>query len=116
MLLENKTGEVHALLVERTLRKALIPEQPRLRQPGSAIKPLVVYSPALEKGIPQRSHCWMPLKVGNKTFHNYDHKYEGMITMRYAVQCQKHLCCSSAEHHRHRLRLGVCQKTGYKQF
>ena len=30
-----------------------------------------------------------PVKVGNKTFHNYDHKYEGMITMRYAVQWSK---------------------------
>jgi len=60
------------------------------RQPGSAIKPLVVYCPALEKGYTTAlSLLDEPVKVGSKTFHNYDHKYEGMITMRYAVQVSK---------------------------
>ena len=51
VLLENKTGEVHALVGGRE-HWEVFNRATQLRQPGSAIKPLVVYSPALEKGIP----------------------------------------------------------------
>ncbi len=92
VLLENKTGEVHALVGgrEHSGKRSFNRATQAKRQPGSAIKPLVVYCPALEKGYTTAlSLLDSPVKVGNKTFHNYDHKYEGMITMRYAVQVSK---------------------------
>lgn len=92
VLLENQTGEVHALVGgrehsgQRSFNRATDAE----RQPGSAIKPLVVYCPALEKGYTTAlSLLDAPVKIGKDTIHNYDHKYSGMITMRTAVQWSK---------------------------
>ena len=65
------------------------------RQPGSAIKPLVVYAPALEKGgyFPGSVLDDMPVTYnsGGKSWSptNYDtatRGWNGLITMRYAVQ------------------------------
>ncbi len=61
------------------------------RQPGSSIKPLTVYSPALESGyMPFYPLDDSPLsyKVGNGVWQpqNYDGKYRGIIPMRTAVQ------------------------------
>ena len=61
------------------------------RQPGSAIKPLTVYSPALENGyMPYYVLNDAPIsfKTGNTVWtpRNYDGKHRGPITMRTAVQ------------------------------
>ncbi|HEX3011782.1 MAG TPA: PBP1A family penicillin-binding protein [Syntrophomonadaceae bacterium] len=61
------------------------------RQPGSSIKPISVYGPALEKGfMPFHVLDDSPLsyKTGGTVWkpENYDHKYRGLITMRTAVQ------------------------------
>lgn len=61
-----------------------------VRQPGSAMKPIAVYGPALEKGYstatvlddyPEKYESYM-----SKTFTNYDNKYRGLISMRTAIQ------------------------------
>lgn len=63
-----------------------------LRQPGSAIKPLTVYAPALERGqMPYTVFNDAPVsfKLSNGQIwkpQNYDHSYRGPITMRTAVQ------------------------------
>jgi penicillin-binding protein 1A len=61
------------------------------RRPGSSIKPLTVYGPALQKGyMPFLVLDDSPIsyKVGNTVWNpqNYDLKYRGLITMRTAVQ------------------------------
>ncbi len=61
------------------------------RQPGSSIKPLTVYTPALEKGyMPFTVLDDSPIsyKINNEIWspQNYDYKYRGLIPMRTAVQ------------------------------
>lgn len=61
------------------------------RQPGSSIKPLSVYGPALEEGfMPFHVLDDAPLsyKMGGEVWNpkNYDLAYRGLITMRTAVQ------------------------------
>lgn len=92
VLLENKTGEVHALVGgrEHSGNRPFNRATQAKRQPGSAIKPLVVYCPALEKGYTTAlSLLDAPVTVGSKTFRNFDNQYSGMITMRTAVQWSK---------------------------
>jgi len=61
------------------------------RQPGSAMKPVAVYGPALEKGyspatviddFPQQYNTGS----GGKTFVNFDNRYRGLISMRTGIQ------------------------------
>lgn len=61
------------------------------RQPGSAIKPLTVYSAAMEKGLMpytvlDDSPITFKLSSGPWSPKNYDYKYRGLIPMRTAVQ------------------------------
>lgn len=61
------------------------------RQPGSAMKPIAVYGPALEKGYgPATALDDYPEQYdsgqGSKTFVNYDNYYRGLISMRTAIQ------------------------------
>lgn len=89
VLVDNSSGEIQALMGGRkyTQQRSFNRATQAKRQPGSAIKPLVVYAPALEKGnttalVLEDS----PATFGTKTFHNYDGNYRGLITMRTAVQ------------------------------
>ena len=57
------------------------------RQPGSAIKPLLVYTPALERGYtPDTPVLDAPVAEGPS---NADGMYEGTITLRHAVKKSK---------------------------
>ncbi|TGE31059.1 PBP1A family penicillin-binding protein [Desulfosporosinus sp. Sb-LF] len=61
------------------------------RQPGSTIKPLVVYGPAIEKGgyFPGTVLDDMPVRYGTYTptdFDTIDKGWKGLITMRYALE------------------------------
>ncbi len=61
------------------------------RQPGSAIKPIAVYAPALEKGYTPASVVDdVPVVFGSGSNayrpENYDGKYRGVITMREAIE------------------------------
>lgn len=92
VLLENSTGEIQALIGgrEHTQQRSFNRATQAVRQPGSAIKPLVVYAPALEKGYTTAlSLLDSPVTIGNDTFNNFDHKSAGWITMRTAVQWSK---------------------------
>jgi len=93
VLLDHHTGEVKAIIGGRHYeqQRGFNRATDALRHPGSAFKPVVVYGPALEKGL-------MPFLVlddspvsfssGGQTWtpRNYDGKYRGLITMRTAVQ------------------------------
>ncbi|RQD77255.1 MAG: PBP1A family penicillin-binding protein [Candidatus Syntrophonatronum acetioxidans] len=57
------------------------------RQPGSAIKPVLAYAPAIEEGIifPGTIIHDVPTTFGNYTPRNYDRAFMGPITMREAL-------------------------------
>ncbi|WP_242837436.1 transglycosylase domain-containing protein [Desulfitobacterium metallireducens] len=57
------------------------------RQPGSAIKPLTVYGPALEKGYTPFSQLYDgPLSINGYTPQDYDYQNRGEVTMEEALQ------------------------------
>lgn len=92
-IVDNNNGEIKAIMGGREYlqQRGFNRATSAYRQPGSAIKPLTVYSPALEMGkmpyamlndapvsYTSSSGVWKP--------QNYDGQYRGMITMRTAVQ------------------------------
>ena len=58
-----------------------------LRQPGSSIKPIAVYGPALEMGIINENSVVVdePLKIGDWAPQNSDRSFRGSITIKRAV-------------------------------
>lgn len=94
VVLDPHTGGIRALIGgrdqqgERQFNRAV----DAVRQPGSAIKPVAVYGPAVEKGygpatvlddFPQQ----YDLGGGKlKTFVNHDNRYRGLISMRTGIQ------------------------------
>lgn len=92
-VLEPKTGEIKALIGgrEHLTKRGLNRATSMKRQPGSTIKPISVYAPALEKGYSPGSVIDdVPVVFGSKknpySPANYDGKYRGLITIREAVQ------------------------------
>ncbi len=59
-----------------------------LRQPGSTIKPIGVYAPALEKGIINPAGIYEDklLTYGEWTVRNYDRTYSGDVSVRHALR------------------------------
>ncbi len=59
-----------------------------LRQPGSTIKPIGVYAPAFEKGIINPADIYQDkaISYGEWTPRNYDHKYNGNVSVRVALR------------------------------
>ncbi|MGE5405042.1 MAG: transglycosylase domain-containing protein, partial [Candidatus Saccharibacteria bacterium] len=93
VLIDHQSGQINALVggrntaQQRGFNRAI----DALRQPGSAFKPLVVYGPALEKGISPDfiiDDAPVTYSFGGQTWSpgNYDGKYRGPISMRTAVQ------------------------------
>lgn len=88
--IDNTTGYVTAIVGGRsqdfegyTLNRAY----QSFRQPGSAIKPLLVYTPMLERGYtPDTMVADQPIEDGPS---NTDGVYEGMISVRHAVKRSK---------------------------
>lgn len=85
--IDNKTGRVVAIVGGRSQQTegfSLNRAYQSFRQPGSSIKPLVVYTPALERG-----------KTASTTVHDYKFKdgpsnssgkYYGYVSLRFAVE------------------------------
>lgn len=91
-VLDPHTGAIRTLIGgrnqqgERQFNRAV----DAVRQPGSTMKPIAVYGPALEKGYspatvlddyPEKYEFYM-----SKTFINFDNKYRGLISMRTGIQ------------------------------
>ncbi len=90
---DHQTGGIKAIMGGRSYeqKRGFNRATSAYRQPGSSIKPLTVYSPALEAGyMPFYPLDDSPLsyKVGNGVWQpkNYDGTYRGIISMRTAVQ------------------------------
>jgi len=92
-VMDPKTGQVKALIGgrEHQTKRGLNRATDIKRQPGSSIKPIAVYAPALEQGFsPSSVVDDVPTTFGSASNPyrptNYDGKYRGLITMREAVQ------------------------------
>ncbi|MGI9950992.1 PBP1A family penicillin-binding protein [Moorellaceae bacterium AZ2] len=93
VVLDPHTGEIRGLIGGRqyTARRGLNRATQAERQPGSAIKPLVVYAPALEKGFAPATviddvPTTFPGSPKPFTPVNYDGRYRGLISMREALR------------------------------
>ncbi len=93
VVIDNSNGEIKALMGGRQYlqQRGFNRATNAFRQPGSAIKPITVYLPALEQGIMPYTvinDSPLAIKVGNTIWRpqNYDGSYRGPITMRTAVQ------------------------------
>ncbi|MBO5364283.1 MAG: PBP1A family penicillin-binding protein [Clostridia bacterium] len=66
-----------------TLNRATSP-----RQPGSTIKPIGVYAPAIEKGLitPSSVYVDKATSYGDWVPRNYDHSYRGSVNVRSALR------------------------------
>lgn len=85
--IDNRTGDVLAIVggrsqddVENFYNRAY----QAYRQPGSAIKPILVYTPAFERGLSPRSRMEdSEIRNGPQ---NYDGRYRGMVTISDAIK------------------------------
>lgn len=94
VVVDNKTGKAVAVVGGRTQKEfgsvfCLNRAYQGYKQPGSAIKPLIVYTPALENG-------YTPESIVDDTYfeggpHNSGGRYDGPITLRYAVEQSKNV-------------------------
>ena len=85
--IDNETGFVKAIVGGRSQEydgHMLNRAYQSYRQPGSAIKPLIVYTPALERGYtPDTVVEDAPIEDGPE---NASGRYLGSVTLRYAVE------------------------------
>lgn len=93
VIIEHETGQIKGLIGGRGIKgrkiynRALNP-----RQPGSSIKPIAVYTPAIDLGFTAGTvidDIPVYFDRGNTSRrypNNYDHKYRGLITIREAVR------------------------------
>ena len=95
VIVETKTGMIRGLMGGReyTARRGFNRATDMLRSPGSTIKPLVTYAPAIDLGYgaayviddsPIASGGWSP--------NNDDFTYMGRITLRRAVMYSRNVC------------------------
>jgi penicillin-binding protein 1A len=92
-VIDHRSGEVKTVIGGRSYerKRGFNRATSAHRQPGSSIKPITVYAPALENGyMPYHILNDSPVsfKIGNTVWtpKNYDGKYRGLISMRTAVQ------------------------------
>lgn len=89
IIIDNKTGEIKAIMGGRSakVRRGLNRATQSLRQPGSAIKPLSVYAPALDNGYTIGTVVDdAPVTFGNYSPRNYDRKFRGLVTVREGIK------------------------------
>ena len=87
--IDNETGRVAAIVGGREEDQegyGLNRAYQSFRQPGSAIKPLLVYAPALEKGYTPYSTVDDSRLTGEDAVSNAGYSYSGSISLRRAVQ------------------------------
>lgn len=87
--IDNSTGKVAAIVGGREEDQegyGLNRAYQSFRQPGSAIKPLLVYTPALEKGYTPNSTLDDSRMTGSDAVSNAGYSYSGSISLRRAVE------------------------------
>lgn len=91
MVIDPYTGYIRGVVGgrgEKTGNRVLNRATQTLRQPGSSIKPLSVYAPAIEEGLitPATIVDDSRLKIGDWEPRNSDNVFKGKITVRQAVE------------------------------
>jgi penicillin-binding protein 1A len=89
IVIDHTTGQVKAVMGGRSenVRRGLNRATQSLRQPGSTIKPLAVYAPALDNGYTISSVVDdSPVTYGNYSPDNYGGNFKGLVTVREAIQ------------------------------
>lgn len=89
IIIENGTGEIKAVMGGRSekVRRGLNRATQSLRQPGSTIKPLAVYAPALDNGYTVGTVIDdAPVTLGKFSPRNYSNNFKGLMTVREAIQ------------------------------
>jgi penicillin-binding protein 1B len=89
VVLDNRTGSVLAFVPTSNNKGKLNHALDAYRQPGSAIKPLIVYGPAMEEGIISPSTLILdekyPKADGSGYYENAANKYYGPVTVTKAL-------------------------------
>jgi len=90
-IIDPYTGQVKGVaggIGAKTQNRVLNRATQSIRQPGSAIKPLSVYGPALEQGLitPNSTVVDEPINIKGWKPKNYYSGFKGPITVRYAVE------------------------------
>lgn len=92
VMMESKTGAILGMMEGRDFFKEQLNHATQAyRQPGSTMKPIAAYLPAMEKGLQPASvidDSPIILKDGTRGYHipeNWDNKYRGLITARRAL-------------------------------
>lgn len=96
VVIDPYTGQVKGIVGgrgEKTGNRVLNRGTQSLRQPGSSIKPLAVYAPAIEYGVitPATIVHDTALKIGNWAPKNADGSFMGPITARVALEKSRNL-------------------------
>ncbi len=89
VIIDNDSGEIKAVMGGRstTVRRGLNRATQSLRQPGSSIKPLSVYAPALDNGYTAGTVVDdSPVTFGNYSPRNYDKTFRGLVTIREGIK------------------------------
>lgn len=93
IMIDNKTGAILGMIEGRDFNiEQMNYATQMIRQPGSTMKPISAYLPALEAGLIQPAGILddapIILKDGGKGFHipkNANNRYQGLVTARYAL-------------------------------
>ncbi|KWX80770.1 carboxypeptidase [Paenibacillus riograndensis] len=93
MMINNKTGAILGMIEGRDFNiEQMNYATQMVRQPGSTMKPIAAYLPALDAGLIQPAGILddapIILKDGGKGFHipkNANNRYQGLVTARYAL-------------------------------
>ncbi|UQZ36300.1 carboxypeptidase [Paenibacillus sp. PK3_47] len=93
MMIDNKTGAILGMIEGRDFNiEQMNYATQMVRQPGSTMKPIAAYLPALDAGLIQPAGILddapVILKDGSKGFHipkNANNRYQGLVTARYAL-------------------------------
>jgi penicillin-binding protein 1A len=91
LIMDPYTGQVKGMVGgrgEKTAKRTLNRATQTLRQPGSAIKPIGVYAPAIEYGLitPATVFDDVPITIGNWSPKNWYTGYWGLSTVRRGVE------------------------------
>ncbi|ASS74598.1 hypothetical protein CIG75_06045 [Tumebacillus algifaecis] len=94
-LIENKTGKILSMAGGRKYEIDQVNHTTQPRQPGSTMKPIAVYGPALEKkmigsgsAIDDVPMVWPDLNAADGKYFpkNWDSKFHGLMTVRTALE------------------------------
>ena len=92
VLLDHKNGHVLAVmggLGEKTTSMGFNRGTQLVKQTGSSMKPLAVVAPGIDSGVITAATVYDD--VPYKTYKNYDNRFKGLLTTRYAIEDSRNI-------------------------